>query len=1090
MADAADMRKVLASLKDFQRDSVEYVFDRLFLDPDSTHRFLVADEVGLGKTLVAKGIIAKTIEHLTPKVDRIDIVYICSNADIARQNVNRLNVVDQGTTLPTRITKLPMKVRDLAKNRVNFISLTPGTSFDLGDRMGQAEERALLYWILKEPWGLRGRGVQRLLQGRSGSASFGTTIKTFDHAGIDDTLAQAFIHRLQVHAEGERAAGGVGIRDRFESLASVYARARISEEDRRARYKLVSELRSLLAETCIEALEPDLIILDEFQRFKNLLHGNDGPAALAQGMFEYEQETAEGSKHAARVLLLSATPYKMYTVAGEGEDDHYRDFVDTLSFLLKDETRTTHVEELLKRYRSEMFRIGIDGPTEVHAAREELEQLLRGVMVRTERLGMTEDRNGMLVEVPATGVTLREQDVREYVALQRVADALDEGNVLEYWKSAPYLLNFMDSYKLKQSFRKGIGSRRLGPEIASALRSSKGVLLPWRAVREYRAIDAANGRMRALMADTIDAGAWRLLWIPPTAPYYEPSGPFADERLRGFTKRLIFSSWVVVPKVVSSLVSYEAERLAMLSERSDARNTRDERQKRRGLLRFTADRTSGTGEPRLTGMPVLAMLYPSTVLADVCDPQKLETPDEESTTADALLSKAEADLTAWLAPLIDARPTEGPEDETWYWAAPILLDLEWQAASTRAWFNRTNLASLWAGAEGDDDDESSWGEHVAQARALLDGDLELGRPPADLVATLALLGVSGPGVCALRALARVSSGPKATSKRWARDSAARIGWAFRSLFNKPESMAIVRGLARSAREDEAYWRLTLEYALSGNLQALLDEYAHVLRESEGLADKKPEEIAQGVSAAVARALTLRTTVPRVENLRVDRHEVRAQRVTMRGHFALSFGQERSESEDGSQRPELVREAFNSPFWPFVVASTSVGQEGLDFHTYCHAVVHWNLPSNPVDLEQREGRVHRYKGHAVRKNVATTYSHLVAGDGADPWTRMFDAARADRGAADNDLVPYWLYAIEGGARIERHVPTLPLSREVGRLNALRRSLVAYRMVFGQPRQDDLLEYLLRRLSPQELHGRLDELRIDLSPPKSARELPDD
>ena len=62
-------------------------------------------------------------------------------------------------------------------------------------------------------------------------------------------------------------------------------------------------------------------------------------------------------------------------------------------------------------------------------------------------------------------------------------------------------------------------------------------------------------------------------------------------------------------------------------------------------------------------------------------------------------------------------------------------------------------------------------------------------------------------------------------------------------------------------------------------------------------------------------------------------------------------------------------AYNSPFRPFVLASTSVGQEGLDFHTYSHAIVHWNLPSNPVDLEQREGRVHRYKGHAVRKNVA-------------------------------------------------------------------------------------------------------------------------
>jgi ERCC4-related helicase len=69
---------------------------------------------------------------------------------------------------------------------------------------------------------------------------------------------------------------------------------------------------------------------------------------------------------------------------------------------------------------------------------------------------------------------------------------------------------------------------------------------------------------------------------------------------------------------------------------------------------------------------------------------------------------------------------------------------------------------------------------------------------------------------------------------------------------------------------------------------------------------------------------------------------------------------------------MVIAAFNSPFWPFVLASTSVGQEGLDFHHYSHAVVHWNIPANPVDLEQREGRVHRYQGHAVRRNVAAGY----------------------------------------------------------------------------------------------------------------------
>src|SRR5204863_5471787 len=132
---------------------------------------------------------------------------------------------------------------------------------------------------------------------------------------------------------------------------------------------------------------------------------------------------------------------------------------------------------------------------------------------------------------------------------------------------------------------------------------------------------------------------------------------------------------------------------------------------------------------------------------------------------------------------------------------------------------------------------------------------------------------------------------------------------------------------------------------------------------------------------------------------------------MRSRFAAQYGATRELSGDTRTRAESLRDSFNSPFWPFVLASTSVGQEGLDFHAYCHAVVHWNLPTNPVDLEQREGRVHRYKGHAVRKNVATSYAHLRSNVRTDPWKRMFEAARTDRGPTDNDLVPFWLYPID-------------------------------------------------------------------------------
>ncbi len=96
-------------------------------------------------------------------------------------------------------------------------------------------------------------------------------------------------------------------------------------------------------------------------------------------------------------------------------------------------------------------------------------------------------------------------------------------------------------------------------------------------------------------------------------------------------------------------------------------------------------------------------------------------------------------------------------------------------------------------------------------------------------------------------------------------------------------------------------------------------------------------------------------------------------------------------------------------------------------------------------------------------------------------QLFEKARS--GAADQDaagLVPYWIYPLAEGAAIERHVPALPLTRDRARLEALRRSLVDYRMVFGQPRQDDLLAHLLSKVPPDRIESLRSRIEIDLRP----------
>src|SRR5215831_8647397 len=196
-----DVKKQLLRLRDFQRDTVEYVFQRMYGDQPAS-RFLVADEVGLGKTFVARGLIAKIVDHLWESVGRIDIIYICSNSSIARQNISRLNITDASdVALPSRITLLPTVVRDLARNKLNLVSLTPQTSLDLRSSLGLAEERALLFWMLPEDWKSSSTAAHNALQGSADRERFRDRVNAFNHEGIDRSLREKYLERLHSNTE-------------------------------------------------------------------------------------------------------------------------------------------------------------------------------------------------------------------------------------------------------------------------------------------------------------------------------------------------------------------------------------------------------------------------------------------------------------------------------------------------------------------------------------------------------------------------------------------------------------------------------------------------------------------------------------------------------------------------------------------------------------------------------------------------------------------------------------------------------------------------------------------------------------------------
>ncbi len=147
------IEKTLSGLKDFQRKTVDYAIHQF---ESGRNRLLVADEVGLGKTIVAKGIIARLFEKavLQEHKKKFCVVYICSNQAIARANLRKLNFTENPSAIKQtdkddRLTSLAYEDSfDNTSQQFSIKAITPTTSFDDKTHAGRMDERILLYRLL------------------------------------------------------------------------------------------------------------------------------------------------------------------------------------------------------------------------------------------------------------------------------------------------------------------------------------------------------------------------------------------------------------------------------------------------------------------------------------------------------------------------------------------------------------------------------------------------------------------------------------------------------------------------------------------------------------------------------------------------------------------------------------------------------------------------------------------------------------------------------------------------------------------------------------------------------------------------------
>jgi hypothetical protein len=105
-------------------------------------------------------------------------------------------------------------------------------------------------------------------------------------------------------------------------------------------------------------------------------------------------------------------------------------------------------------------------------------------------------------------------------------------------------------------------------------------------------------------------------------------------------------------------------------------------------------------------------------------------------------------------------------------------------------------------------------------------------------------------------------------------------------------------LAIFARIKPAHWQRVLEYAHAGGLQAVLDEYAHLLKESLGVAAAPVAEMAEKIAAELIAALKLITASLRVDEVTAPPYarEVKLNSEPMHIRFAMRFGDDRHDEE--------------------------------------------------------------------------------------------------------------------------------------------------------------------------------------------------
>ena len=367
-------------LAEFQRRTVQVALERL--EATGPRRFLVADEVGLGKTIIARAV----AEGLRESRRRLNVMYLCPSLEIVGQNRLKfvsLTGIEEKLYRPgeDRLALVPGSPPDEGQG-FRIHTFTPETSlpgWKPGPRTGRKAERALISLLLDRYDRIR-RAVEHMDEKHAGEGrrlldEKASNLNGYTFAGIERAMRDVF----------SCPAGSIE-----GAVVDWLGHKHIDIGE------FVGRFRSVLALAALRSshVRPDFVVLDEFHRYADLIIPKpevepDPLKAERAHVHRLLVNALLGGDQPPAVLLLSATPYRLRRLSGEEMHpvEHYRALVDLAGFLANDPATSVEVEAAMRGYHDALKAPGRPGEIRdaVLAAKSRLEALLAPLMARTER---------------------------------------------------------------------------------------------------------------------------------------------------------------------------------------------------------------------------------------------------------------------------------------------------------------------------------------------------------------------------------------------------------------------------------------------------------------------------------------------------------------------------------------------------------------------------------------------------------------------------------------------------------------------------------------------------------------------------------